>query len=514
MPAKKAVLRMTNISKSFSGIKALEQVNLAVQEGEVHAICGENGAGKSTLMNVLSGVYQYGTYEGDIYFEGKICKFKSVRDSENMGIVIIHQELALSPFLSVAENIFLGNEVTRNGVIDWDATNKKAKTLLERVGLHVDPQLQVADLGVGQQQLLEIAKALSKEVKLLILDEPTAALNDEDSAHLLGLMRSLRRDGVAMILISHKLNEVETIADRITVLRDGKTVGETSAVKQGEGSQNEIIRLMVGRSLESRFPTRTSNPGKDGYQITEWTAYHPIDRARKVVDCASLTLNRGEIVGLAGLMGAGRTELGMSVFGHQYGVDISGEVLRDGEAVDTSTVEKAIRAGLAYVPEDRKSLGLNLIRSVEDNITIAALDRVLSGGVIDFTKSKKAAERFRSSLNIKTPNVDFIVSALSGGNQQKVVLGKWMFTAPDLLILDEPTRGIDVGAKYEIYQIIQDLARSGKAILFISSELPEILGICDRVYTMSQGRITGEVDVNDANQESLMRLMTKEKVDV
>lgn len=514
MPAKQTVLRMTNISKSFSGIKALEQVNLAVQKGEVHAICGENGAGKSTLMNVLSGVYQYGTYDGDIYFEGKICTFKSVRDSENMGIVIIHQELALSPFLSVAENIFLGNEITRNGVIDWETTNRKAKELLERVGLRVDPQLQVADLGVGQQQLLEIAKALSKEVKLLILDEPTAALNDEDSAHLLGLMRSLRRDGVAMILISHKLNEVEAVADRITVLRDGKTVGETSAVKQGEGFQNEIIRLMVGRSLESRFPSRTSNPGEDGYQITEWTVHHPIDRERKVVDSASLTLNRGEIVGLAGLMGAGRTELGMSLFGHQYGVDVSGEVFRDGEVVDTTTVEKAIRAGLAYVPEDRKSLGLNLIRSVEDNITIAALDKVLSGGVIDFNKSKKAAERFRSSLNIKTPNVDFIVSALSGGNQQKVVLGKWMFTAPDLLILDEPTRGIDVGAKYEIYEIIQDLARSGKAILFISSELPEILGICDRVYTMSQGRITGEVDVNDANQESLMRLMTKEKVDV
>ncbi len=505
------ILRMEDITKDFGGVKALEDVSLDVRRGEVHAICGENGAGKSTLMNVLSGVFPYGDYSGKIYFLDEESRFRSIRDSEDVGIVIIHQELALSPYLSVAENIFLGNEITRNGIIDWHATNRQAKALLDRVGLKVDPRLKVADLGVGQQQLVEIAKALSKEVKLLILDEPTAALNDEDSEHLLGLMRSLRDEGVTMIMISHKLGEIEAIADTTTVIRDGKTVGGFDMHRPGGVTQDEIIHLMVGRPLDNRFPEHTPHIGSEILEIKNWTVHHPIDQERKVVDDASLVLRRGEITGLAGLMGAGRTELAMSVFGHQYGVDISGEVLKDGKVINTSTVPDAIKNRLAYVPEDRKTLGLNLIRSIEDNVTIAALNKVLSGGVIDFSKEKLTAEEYRKALAIKTTSVELPVSSLSGGNQQKVVLAKWMFTDPEILILDEPTRGIDVGAKYEIYQIIQALADEGKAVLFISSELPEILGVCDRIYTMSQGSITGEVPAEGATQESLMRLMTKEK---
>lgn len=505
------ILRMENITKEFSGIKALSDVTLEVRRGEVHAICGENGAGKSTLMNVLSGVYPFGTYSGDIYFHGDICKFRSIRDSESQGIVIIHQELALSPFLSVAENIFLGNEVTKGGIIDWHATNQKARILLDRVGLHIDPQAKVVDLGVGQQQLVEIAKALSKEVKLLILDEPTAALNDDDSAHLLGLMRTLREEGVSMIIISHKLGEIEEIADTTTVIRDGQTVGGFDMHRPGGVTQDELIRLMVGRSLDNRFPERQAKIGETILEIGDWTVYHPIDTTRKVVDGANMKLRRGEIVGLAGLMGAGRTELAMSIFGQQYGTNINGQIVKDGKKITVDSVPSAIKEKLAYVPEDRKNLGLNLIRSVEDNITLADLDKVLSSGIIDYTKEKATAEDYRKQLAIKTTSVETPVGSLSGGNQQKVVLAKWMFTDPDVLILDEPTRGIDVGAKYEIYQIIQRLADSGKAVLFISSELPEILGVCDRIYTMSQGVITGEVPAEGATQESLMRLMTKEK---
>lgn len=506
------ILRMEDITKEFSGVRALSDVSLDVRRGEVHAICGENGAGKSTLMNVLSGVYPFGTYSGEIVLHGDVCRFKSIRDSEDLGIVIIHQELALSPFLSVAENIFLGNEVTRGGFIDWQETNRKARLLLERVGLSVDPQAKIVDLGVGQQQLVEIAKALSKEVKLLILDEPTAALNDEDSAHLLDLMRSLREEGVTMIIISHKLGEIEAIADTTTVIRDGQTVGVFDMHRPGGVSQDDIIRLMVGRSLDHRFPERTPEIGTEILEIRDWTVHHPIDVERRVVNDASLTLRRGEIVGLAGLMGAGRTELAMSVFGREYGADISGTVIKDGKPIKTNTVHEAVENGLAYVPEDRKNLGLNLLRSIEDNVTIAALDKVLTSGVIDFSKEKSTAEEYRKRLAIKTTSVEVPVSSLSGGNQQKVVLAKWMFTDPDVLILDEPTRGIDVGAKYEIYQIIQRLADQGKAVLFISSELPEILGVCDRIYTMSQGVITGDVPAKGATQESLMRLMTMEKV--
>ncbi|WP_073327871.1 multiple monosaccharide ABC transporter ATP-binding protein [Actinomyces glycerinitolerans] len=502
---------MRHITKAFGSFKALDDVNLEVRRGEILAICGENGAGKSTLMNVLSGVWPRGTYDGDIVYDGQVREFRSIRDSEAVGIVIIHQELALSPYLSVAENIFMGNEKATRGVIDWDATNEAAAKLLQEVGLNIRPQTRVADLGVGQQQLVEIAKALSKDVRLLILDEPTAALNDDDSAHLLDLMWGLRERGITMVMISHKLAEVAGVADRTTIIRDGRTVGTAPLHGEGAIDEDEIIRLMVGRELSSRFPEHTPHVEEEVLRIEHWTAHHPIDTARAVVDDAALTLRRGEIVGLAGLMGAGRTELAMSLFGRSWGTNISGHVYKDGKEISTATVRQAIDNGLAYVTEDRKVLGLNLIQDVKTNTTAAALNKVSSRGIVDDAAEEEVAERYRRELRTKTESLATPVGSLSGGNQQKVVLAKWMFSDPDVLILDEPTRGIDVGAKYEIYQIINQLADAGKAILVISSELPELLGICDRIYTMSQGRITGQLPRAEATQENLMKLMTVEK---
>ncbi|MGW4213867.1 multiple monosaccharide ABC transporter ATP-binding protein [Lentzea sp. NPDC004789] len=497
---------MRGITKRFAGVTALHDVSLSVRRGEIHAICGENGAGKSTLMKVLSGVHPHGTYEGEIVFDGEPCAFHGVRDSEQRGIVIIHQELALCGQLSVAENLFLGNERARRGFIDWNRTNHEAQALLDRVGLRENPTTPVNDLGVGKQQLVEIAKALSKEVKLLILDEPTAALNDDDSQHLLDLLDGLRDDGITSVIISHKLNEVTRIADSVTVLRDGKTIETLPAAGL---SEERIISGMVGRDLEHRFPPRTPDVGEEVLRIEDWTVHSPAQPDRVVVDNATLSLRRGEIVGLAGLMGAGRTELAMSVFGRSYGVGISGRVVKDGAEIDTRTVQSAIRHGLAYVSEDRKRYGLNLIEGVQRNVSAAALDKLSKRGWVNENEEYTVAERFRRSMGIRTPAVSTQVGTLSGGNQQKVVLAKWMFTDPDVLILDEPTRGIDVGAKYEIYSIINDLAAQGRAVLVISSELPELLGLCDRIYALSEGRITGEVSREEATQERLMQYMTR-----
>ena len=505
------ILEMNSITKEFSGVKALDNVNLRVRRGEVHAICGENGAGKSTLMNVLSGVYPHGTYTGDIRWNGNECKFSGIRDSEKSGIVIIHQELALSPFLSVVENIFLGNERMKGGFVDWKKTRNEGMKYIAKVGLRAQPMTPVVELGVGQQQLVEIAKAISKDVKLLILDEPPAALNDDDSAHLLDLMRQFRDEGVTMIIISHKLNEIAEIADSTTIIRDGQTITTLDMHREGGVSENEIIRHMVGRELSSMYPDHESQIGDTILEVKDWNVHHPIDTERKVVEGACLELRRGEITGLAGLMGAGRTELAMSIFGRQYGTGISGTILKDGKEIDTGTVEKAIKHGLAYVPEDRKTGGVNLIQSIKINTTSAALEKVIRGGVIRTREEDRVAEKYRQQLNIKTASLENPVSSLSGGNQQKVVLAKWMFTDPQILILDEPTRGIDVGAKFEIYQIINELADAGHAVLMISSELPELLGVCDRIYTMSQGRITGVESAKNATQESLMTLMTQEK---
>ncbi|TXS34610.1 sugar ABC transporter ATP-binding protein [Streptomyces sp. ms191] len=507
---------MRGITKSFPGVTALSDVHLTVRAGEVHALCGENGAGKSTLMKVLSGVHPQGSYEGDVLFEGEPVSFRDIRDAERRGIVIIHQELALVPHLSIAENIHLGNERARRGVVDWNATLHGAQRLLARVGLREHPHTPVADLGVGRQQLVEIAKALSKEVRLLILDEPTAALNDEDSAHLLALILELRDQGVACVVISHKLNEIRRIADTVTVLRDGRTV-ETLPVRtapdaEPEVSEDRIIRGMVGRDLDHRFPDRTPYPGEDADRVAlavrGWTVRHPVDRRRKVVDDVSLTVRRGEIVGIAGLMGAGRTELAMSVFGRSYGRHVAGTVEVDGREAATGTVPAAIAAGLAYVTEDRKRYGLHLDDTVHRNISLASLPSLRRHGVVDQHQERKVAETYRSAMNIKTPTVLEQVGRLSGGNQQKVVLSKWIHADPRVLILDEPTRGIDVGAKYEIYTVVDRLAAQGKAVLLISSELPELLGMCDRIYTMAEGRLTGEVTRDEATQETLMRHMT------
>jgi len=501
------ILQMTDIVKEFSGVRALDGVSVSVRRGEVHAICGENGAGKSTLMKVLSGVYPHGSFGGVIELDGRPVRYSSINDSERDGVVIIHQELALSPFLSIAENIFLGNEVQRGGVIDWNRTNLEAAALLQRVGLAESPVTKVLELGVGKQQLVEIAKALSKEVKLLILDEPTAALNDDDSAHLLGLIDQLRDQGITAIIISHKLGEIRAIADTVTVIRDGKTI-EAFAVEDTPEIETRIIRAMVGRPLDSQFPPRVPDIGAEKLRVENWTVHHPVDADRVVVDDASFTVRAGEIVGFAGLMGAGRTELAMSLFGRSYGSDISGRVYKDGVEIQTRTVGEAIKNGIAYVTEDRKRYGLNLIGSITVNVSAAALGKLARLGVIDRNREYAVADDYRRQMNIKTPSVSAVVGNLSGGNQQKVVLSKWIYSGPDVLILDEPTRGIDVGAKYEIYGIIAEMAAQGKAVVVISSELPELIGLSDRIYTIAEGRLTAELSRADASQEELMRHMT------
>ncbi|MGW2959988.1 multiple monosaccharide ABC transporter ATP-binding protein [Streptomyces sp. NPDC001220] len=508
------VLEMRSIVKTFPGVKALSDVTLTVRQGEVHAICGENGAGKSTLMKVLSGVHPHGSYAGDILFEGELCRFGDIRASEQRGIVIIHQELALSPYLSLAENIFLGNEHAKGGFIDWRETLRHATELLRRVGLDDHPETRVTDIGVGKQQLVEIAKALSKKVKLLILDEPTAALNDEDSGKLLDLILELKNQGITSIIISHKLNEIRRVADSVTILRDGHSI-ETLDVKAKETTEERIIAGMVGRDLDHRFPERTAYEGEEdaapALEIRDWTVLHPIDHERRVVDDVSIHVRRGEIVGIAGLMGAGRTELAMSVFGRSYGRYAGGSVLKDGTEIRTRSVAEAVGHGIAYVTEDRKHYGLNLIDTINRNISLTALNKVAKRGIVDEHEERQVSEGYRTSMNIKAPTVFEPVGKLSGGNQQKVVLSKWIFAGPDVLILDEPTRGIDVGAKYEIYTVIDQLAAQGKAVVFISSELPELLGMCDRIYTMAAGRLTGEVPRAEATQEVLMRHMTKDK---
>ena len=503
----RVVLEMRHITKVFPGVVALDDVNLQVRNAEIHAICGENGAGKSTLMKVLSGVHPHGTYTGAIEFEGKEVSFSNIRDSEKAGIVIIHQELALIPQLSIAENMFMGNEVKKRGVIDWNGTRERARKYMAEVGLDEDPDTLIKDIGVGKQQLVEIAKALAKDVKLLILDEPTSALNEEESAHLLDLMRKQRERGVAMIMISHKLDEVSAVSDAITVIRDGKTVGWMDADKEGI-DQNEIIRLMVGRSIDNRYPDHESHPGEVKFEVKDWWVRHPINPDRFVCKGSSLNVRAGEVVGLAGLMGAGRTELARSIFGRSYGVHESGEVFVDGRKAKVSSVPEAIESGIAYLSEDRKMLGLNLLELVHQSVVSAKPSKILKHGALDIELGKRFAEEYRKNLRIKAPSVMTGVSTLSGDNQQKVVLAKWMFTDPEVLILDEPTRGIDVGAKYEIYTFIHALAAEGKAVIVISSELPELLGITDRIYTIFEGEVTGCVNTADADQESLMRLMT------
>ena len=506
------ILEMRNITKTFPGVKALDNVSLSVKEGEIHALVGENGAGKSTLMKVLSGVYPHDTYEGEVYFMGEECKFRDITESEDVGLVIIHQELALIPFLSITENLFLGNEQGKGGIINWNLAIHKAQSLLEKVGLHESPNTLVTDLGVGKQQLVEIAKALSKEVKLLILDEPTASLSESDSQKLLDLLLQFKEQGMTSILISHKLNEVAKVADSITILRDGLTV-ETIDTHAEELTEDRIIRGMVGRDLTHRFPPRESNIGDVILEVRDWNVFHPLHEDRKVCSDVNINVRAGEVVGLAGLIGAGRTELAMSIFGQAYGKDITGTVLKNGQEIDVSTIDKSVANGISYATEDRKEYGLILINEIKSNISLTNLPEVSRSGVINEPKEVTVTRDYRDELNIKCSSIRQMAVNLSGGNQQKVVLAKWLFANPEILILDEPTRGIDVGAKYEIYSIINQLANEGHGVILISSELPEILGVCDRIYVMNEGRVVGELDAKDASQEIIMKhIMSQQEV--
>ncbi|WP_374397817.1 multiple monosaccharide ABC transporter ATP-binding protein [Tabrizicola sp.] len=501
------LLEMREITKVFPGVKALDRVSLTVEAGEIHAICGENGAGKSTLMKVLSGVYPHGSYDGEIIYDGQPLANRGIRDSEAKGIIIIHQELALIPLLSIAENLFMGNEVATNGVISWPLAMQKTGELLRQVGLNEPPSAVVGKLGVGKQQLIEIAKALSKNVRLLILDEPTAALQEADADRLLDLMLELKAQGVTQIIISHKLNEISRVADRITVIRDGTSV---STLSKAEITEDRIIRDMVGRDMAHRYPERSPNPGEMLFEVDNWSCWHPEQAGRQMIKGVSLNVRKGEIVGIAGLMGAGRTELAMSIFGHSYGKGHAGTVKMHGKPVDVSTVTKAIDAGISYVTEDRKALGLILEEPILRNISLANLFGIARGSVLDKRREAQVAEGYRKQLAIRTPGVQQKVVNLSGGNQQKVVLSKWLFTDPALLILDEPTRGIDVGAKFEIYTIMKELADQGRGILMISSEMPELLGMCDRIYVMNEGRIVGELSREEADQEKIMALIVRD----
>ncbi|MXN64219.1 ATP-binding cassette domain-containing protein [Stappia sp. GBMRC 2046] len=502
------ILEMRGITKEFPGVKALDNVNLQVRRGEIHALCGENGAGKSTLMKVLSGIYPHGSYDGEIIYEGETKAYRGIADTERDGIIIIHQELALVPLLSIAENIFLGNECAKNGVIDWRETNRRTAELLKLVGLRENPETRVDDLGLGKQQLVEIAKALSKKVKLLILDEPTSSLNEADSEALLSLLMEFRKQGITAIMISHKLNEIAKIADTITVLRDGATVS-TKDCSTGQVGEDDIIRDMVGRSLHDRYPPREPRIGNTVMEVKNWTVHHPFHNEWLSVDNVNFNVRKGEVLGIAGLMGSGRTELAMSLFGRSYGRHITGEVIVNGKLADVSTIPRAINAGLAYVTEDRKTYGLVLDQTIRRNVPLANLEGVADHMVVDERREGEVASEYRAKMNIKCSSVEQEAVNLSGGNQQKVVLSKWLFADPDILILDEPTRGIDVGAKYEIYTIIRDLAAAGRSVIVISSEMPELLGITDRIYVMNEGRFVGELPTADATQEKIMSMIIK-----
>lgn len=503
------ILEMKNIIKTFPGIRALDNVNIKVKKGTIHSLVGENGAGKSTLMNVLSGVYPYGSYEGDIIYEGDICKFKNIKESEKKGIVIIHQELALIPELSIMENIFLGNEVSHKGVINWQKTRFESENLMNIVGLHEDPNTPVNKIGVGKQQLVEIAKALSKKVKLLILDEPTAALNDEDSEKLLNLILRLKDEkGMSAIIISHKLNEVTKITDEITIIRDGVSI-ETLNKSVDEITEDRIIRGMVGRDIVDRYPKRNCDIGEVSLEVKDWIVHSEEFVDKVMIKNVNLNVKKGEVIGIAGLMGAGRTEFAMSLFGKSYGSKISGSIIKNGRKISVNTVADAINNGIAYLTEDRKSQGLILINSIKNNITLPSLKKISKRGVIDKNKEISIARDYMKKLSIKAPSIEQNTANLSGGNQQKVMLARWILSQPDILILDEPTRGIDVGAKYEIYSVINELASQGKSIILISSELPEVLGMSDRVYVMNEGKIVGELPREKATQESVMKCIMK-----
>jgi putative multiple sugar transport system ATP-binding protein len=503
----KQILEMKSITKTFPGVKALDDVTFSVKEGEIHCLVGENGAGKSTLMKVLSGVYPHGTYDGDIIINGKVQEFRRISDSEKNGIAIIYQELALVPELTIYENIFLGHEIKKNGLLDWNETIRQAGAMLKKVGLSINPDTKIKELGVGKQQLVEIAKALSREVKMLILDEPTAALNEDDCDNLLQLIKDLKEQGVTCIMITHKLSEVDRIADTVTVLRDGKTICTLDA-KKGEVTEDILIKNMVGREIENIYPPRSHEISDEiVLEVKDWSAYEK-KTDHNVLQKVNLHVKKGEIIGIAGLMGAGRTEFARSIFGNPDKYKTSGTLLLNNKEVSINHPGVAIESGIAYVSEDRKRNGLILLQDIKQNISIANLDEIKTGLVIDDNAEIKVAREYRDSLGIKTPSIEQKVNKLSGGNQQKVQLAKWLFVKPHVLILDEPTRGIDVGAKYEIYTLMNELVTQGMSIIMISSELPEVLGMSDRIYVVSEGQITGEMPTSEATQENIMHLAT------
>jgi len=499
------ILEIENLTKEFPGVKALDKVSLKVKKGEIHSLCGENGAGKSTLMSCISGVYPRNSYEGKVRFKGRDTDYNSVKDSEKEGLAIIHQELALSPYLSIYENIFLGHMKTNFGIINWNKYIAESKKYLNIVGLKEPPETIVSRLGVGKQQLVEIARALSKKTELLILDEPTSSLNDDESEKLLNLIIEFKRQGITSVIISHKLNEVLKVADTVTILRDGLSI-RTYDVKGDKLTEEMIIKDMVGRDLTHRFPERKSSPGETVMEVKNWNVYHPDYHTIKVVDNVSFYLRKGEILAFCGPMGAGRTELMMSIFGRSYGHRSEGELLIKGKKCNFNSPRAAISSGLGYISEDRKNLGLVLIQDIKTNITHSSLDKISKYGVIDNQQEIKEAERYRNDLNIRTPSISQFVRNLSGGNQQKVVVSKSLFANPEILIVDEPTRGIDVGAKTEIYGILNDMIAAGKSVIMVSSELPEALGMADRIYVMNEGKIKGVLNKNEATQEKIMHM--------
>jgi len=508
------ILEMRKITKKFPGVVALDKVSFEVLPNQIHALVGENGAGKSTLMNILSGVYPFGTYDGEVVVKGEVCKFKDIKESEAKGIAIIHQELALIPTLTIAENVFLGNEQTSKfGIVDWNKTRLRSLEMLSKVGLKENIDTRIMDIGMGKQQLVEIIKALAKDIQILILDEPTAALNDDDSKHLLELLIDLKEHGITSIIISHKLNEVTKVADTITIIRDGQVI-ETINKNEHDITEDRIIKGMVGRELKDRFPKRTHETGEVRFEVENWNVYSDKDVNKRVVKNVSINVKRGEVVGLAGLMGSGRTELAMSLFGKSYGTKITGTLKKDGKALELNHEVDAINNGIAYATEDRKTAGLILNEDIKRNIPLAALSKISNNLVINENQEIRIGEEYREKLRIRSSSILQKTGQLSGGNQQKVVFSKWIFADPDILMLDEPTRGIDVGAKYEIYSIINELAEKGKAIMMISSELPEILGMCDRIYIMHEGKIVGELAQSEASQETIMQQIMKSAKEV
>lgn len=489
---------MSHITKTFPGVRALDGVSLDLRAGEIHALVGENGAGKSTLMKILGGVYvQYG---GEIRIDGKTRRFRSVRESEDAGIAVVFQELSLVPELSVGENIFLGREPSRFGVVEWEKLFSRAASLLRELNLEIDPRVALGTLGTGRQQLVEIAKALSHSARILVLDEPTAALTEAEFETLFAILQALRQRGIGIIYVSHRLAEVFQLSDRITVLRDGKTVG---IGRTSQWDQPQLIARMVGREVSQLFPQTKRTPGEVVFEARHVSAGDPARRGRPVVDDVSFSLRRGEVLGIAGLMGAGRTELLMALFG-AWPARTSGEVLIDGKPVKIEHPSDAIGHGIGFVTEDRKRSGLVLDESVLRNMTLVALERVSGSFVTNESSEIAASMKLFQSLRIKASSVFTIVRTLSGGNQQKVVLAKWLMNEARVLFLDEPTRGIDVGAKAEIYQLIDRLAQSGVAVILVSSELPEVLGLCDRILVLHEGRISGEFSRAQATPEAVM----------